>query len=39
MTDITDRADSRNSGAPILGIDPGITGGIASLWPDGRIDA
>jgi hypothetical protein len=24
---------------PILGIDPGITGGIATLWPDGRIDA
>src|SRR5262249_29851795 len=26
-----------SDGAPILGIDPGITGGIATLWPDGRI--
>jgi crossover junction endodeoxyribonuclease RuvC len=26
------------SGAPILGIDPGITGGIAALYPDGRIE-
>jgi hypothetical protein len=25
--------------APILGIDPGITGGVAFLYPDGRIDA
>src|SRR5262249_41779409 len=24
---------------PILGIDPGITGGIAALYPDGRIEA
>jgi crossover junction endodeoxyribonuclease RuvC len=24
---------------PILGIDPGITGGIAALYPDGRIKA
>jgi hypothetical protein len=28
------------SGArPILGIDPGITGGIAALYPDGRVEA
>jgi hypothetical protein len=25
--------------APILGIDPGITGGIAALYPNGRIEA
>src|SRR5215470_1237898 len=25
--------------APILGIDPGITGGVAALYPDGRIEA
>jgi crossover junction endodeoxyribonuclease RuvC len=24
---------------PILGIDPGVTGGIAALYPDGRITA
>jgi hypothetical protein len=24
---------------PILGIDPGVTGGVAALGPDGRIDA
>jgi hypothetical protein len=24
---------------PVLGVDPGITGGIAALWPDGRIQA
>ena len=24
---------------PILGIDPGVTGGIAALYPDGRIEA
>jgi predicted RNase H-like nuclease (RuvC/YqgF family) len=24
---------------PVLGIDPGVTGGIAALYPDGRIEA
>src|SRR5262249_11262479 len=27
------------SGAPILGIDPGVAGGVAALCPDGRIEA
>jgi crossover junction endodeoxyribonuclease RuvC len=30
-----DASDTR----PILGVDPGITGGIAALYPDGRIMA
>jgi len=32
-------ADSNSNTRPILGIDPGITGGIAALYPDGRIEA
>src|SRR5215467_2727350 len=39
MTHIPARGEGRKSERPILGIDPGITGGIASLWPDGLIDA
>jgi len=41
QTDVVARVESFLGAAarPILGIDPGITGGIATLWPDGRIDA
>jgi crossover junction endodeoxyribonuclease RuvC len=28
-----------NDERPILGIDPGVTGGVAALYPDGRIEA
>jgi crossover junction endodeoxyribonuclease RuvC len=40
MTDIpATSADSNSDARPIVGIDPGITGGIAALYPDGRIVA
>jgi hypothetical protein len=41
MTNMLATTDERNRGdaRPLLGIDPGITGGIAALYPDGRIEA
>jgi crossover junction endodeoxyribonuclease RuvC len=40
MQDLIQDASACNSGArPILGVDPGITGGIAFLYPSGEIAA
>jgi len=35
----TQSPTTNQGGAPILGIDPGVTGGIAALHSDGRIEA